>query len=174
MAPALLTVPVPDLDVVVRRHLDPARETPVPPAPEDHLAHVLLLTPFGDRDELTDGVRSELRRFFGDVTPFPFTIDVPGGRDDADPLTPSPAAPFRQLALALARRFPEHHSVMSAFEAVPHVVVPALGDEGLTRVVQALAEALPLSAYAQEAALLWSEPDGCETLEIFPFGTTAA
>jgi hypothetical protein len=175
MAHSLLTVPVPDLDAVMRPRLVEKFPELVPAAPEDHVAHVTLLSPFVAREDLTPGVLAELRRFFADVTPFPFTLTelsmFPRGEVY---LAPSPSAPFRQLALGLARRFPEHLSLSGTFEVVPHVVVPTLGDESLEQLGDLLTTVLPVTTYAQEAALTWSEPGASETLEVFPFGTTAA
>ncbi len=176
MAHSLLTVPVPELDPVVRPRLERVAPESLPVDPDDPVAQITLLTPFADRDALTEGVLAELRWFFADVTPFGFALAevnrFPGG---AAYLAPSPAAPFRQLSHELARRFPEYPPYGGAYdEVVPHLRVPLLEGEDVDSLQQGLGPTLPITAYAQEAALFWWEPGAIELLETFPFGITAA
>lgn len=176
MAHSLLTVPVPELDAVVRRRLALAAPEQLPLEADDTAAHITLLSPFGDREHLTAGVLAELRRFFSDVTPFDYRLTrvsrFPGG---AVYVTPEPAGPFRQLTLELTRRFPEHPPHAGAFdEVVPHVGVPLLPEEVLADVEGELVDRLPIAARAREAALFWWEDGACGTLETFPFGISAA
>lgn len=176
MAHAFLMVPVPELDTVVRRRLALADPEHLPLQDDDAAAHVTLLTPFGGREELTEGVLAELRRFFADVTPFDYRLTrvsrFPGG---SVYLTPEPAAPFRKLTLGLTRRFPEHPPWAGTFdEVVPHLDVPLLPDEDVADVEAELADRLPLTVQARQAALSWWEDGACGTLETFPFGTSAA
>jgi hypothetical protein len=176
MAHSLLTVPVPELDPVVRPRLRLRSPDEVPEDDEDPVAHVTLLGPFAARADLTDGLLAELRRLFADVTPFSFELTAvsrfPGG---SVYLAPSPAAPFRQLTHELTRRFPEYPPYGGAFdEVVPHLTVPLPPEESPDALEQLLAPRLPLTAHAREAALYWWEPGECQTLQTFPFGTTAA
>lgn len=176
MAHSLLTVPVPELDKVVRDRLAHRSPEDLPLEPGDTVAHVTLLGPFARREQITAGVLTELGRFFADVTPFSYALTgvsrFPGGTVY---LSPSPAAPFRQLTHELARRFPEHPPYGGAFgDVVPHLSIPLLPDEDLETVERELAPMLPVTAYAREAALYWWEPGAGGTLEVFPFGTTAA
>jgi hypothetical protein len=176
MPHSLLTVPVPELDRVVRSRLALRSPDDVPADDDDPVAHITLLSPFADRAQLTAGVLSELRWFFADVTPFSFTLTsvnrFPGGTVY---LAPSPATPFRQLTHELFRRFPEYPPYGGAFgDVVPHLSVPLLEGEDLEGVERELTPMLPVSAHAQEAALSWWEPGSSGTIETFPFGTTAA
>lgn len=176
MAHSLLMVPVPELDAVVRRRLTQAEPEHLPLAADDTAAHITLLAPFGSREEATEGVLAELRRFFSDVTPFDYRLTrvsrFPGGTVY---VTPEPATPFRQLAVELTHRFPEHrHSADALHDVVPHLSVPLLPDEDLAGVEAELGGRLPLAVRAQEAALYWWEDGACGTLERFPFGTSAA
>jgi len=176
MAHSLLMVPVPELDAVVRRRLELREPEHLPLQADDIAAHVTLLAPFGSREQVTEGVLAELRRFFSDVTPFDYKLTrvsrFPGGTVY---VTPEPAAPFRQLTLELTRRFPEHPPYAGAFgDVVPHLSVPLLPDEDVTDVEAELADRLPVSVHAQEAALYWWEDGACGTLETFAFGTSAA
>lgn len=176
MAHSLLTVPVPELDTVVRRRLERCAPEHLPLEADDTVAHITLLGPFGNREQVTEGVLAELRRFFSDVTPFDYRLTrvsrFPGGTVY---VTPEPAAPFRQLTLGLTRRFPEHPPHLGAFDdVVPHLGVPLLPDEDVADVEAELAGRLPVTVRAHEAALYWWEDGACGTLESFPFGTSAA
>ncbi len=156
MAHSVLLIPVPQLERVV-------------PA-----AHLTLLGPFAGREEVTDGLLSELEEFFGDVTPFEFRLDrvsrFPGGTVY---LPPHPAAPFRSLTHELFRRFPEYPPYANEFDdVVPHVSVAH--DEDPDAVQLRLAAWLPTQVRAAEAALVWFEDGGTRTLATFPFGTSAA
>ena len=176
MAHSLLSLPVPELDTLVRPRLLRRSPEEVPADRHDPVAHVTLLSPFADRAELTEGVLAELRWFFADVTPFTFTLmslnRFPSGTVY---LAPSPPAPFRQLTLELARRFPEYPPYGGAFDdVVPHLSIPVAEGEDLEDLGLELEPLLPLTAHAREAALYWWEPGSCGTIETFPFGTTAA
>lgn len=156
MAHSVLLIPVPRLALAVPH------------------AHVTLLGPFADLDEITDGMLSELEVFFGDVTPFRFRLEklarFPGGTVY---LAPEPSAPFRSLTHELYRRFPEYPPYSGAFDdVVPHVSVAQ--DEDPAEVRRRLDAWLPLDAPANQAALVWFEETGPRTLATFPFGTSAA
>lgn len=176
MAHSLLMVPVPELDAVVRRRLGLREPEHLPLEAEDAAAHITLLGPFGTREEITEGVLAELSRFFAEVMPFDYKLTrvsrFPGGTVY---VSPEPAAPFRQLTMGLARRFPEHPPYAGAFDdVVPHLSVPLLPDEEVADVEAELADRLPVAARAQEASLYWWEDGACGTLATFPFGTSAA
>ena len=176
MPHSLLSVPVPELDALVRARLRLRSPEEVPEDDDDPVAHVTLLGPFADREALTPGVLSELRWFFADVTPFTFALTsvnrFPGGTVY---LAPTPAAPFRQLTHELHRRFPEYPPYGGAFDdVVPHLSVPLLDGEELASVEHEVAGRLPVQAQARAAALYWWEPGSSGTIETFPFGTSVA
>jgi hypothetical protein len=176
MAFSALLIPVPELESVVRPRL--ARRTPemVSDDAEETHAHVTLLAPFAAREEITEGVLSELQSFFSDVTPFTFALTsvcaFPGGTVY---LSPEPAAPFRALTHALFRRFPEFPPYGGAFdEIVPHLSIPLPEGERLDQLRFVLAPRLPITAQAREATLFWFEAGNSRSLETYPFGTSAA
>lgn len=175
MAHMLLVVPVPELDDLVRPRLASTTPELLRATDDEPVAHIALLNPFGTGEDPTPGVVAELRRLFGDVTPFPFKLTrvsrFPGG---AAYLTPEPAAPFRALTLQLGRRFPEYPLAESLEHVVPHLTVPLLPGEDVDDVEAALAERLPVEAYANGAALIRVAGETRDTVERFSFGTSAA
>jgi len=183
MAHSLLLIPVPELEPVVLPRIE-RRSGPyfAPDADTAHevAAHITLLGPFADLPAIDCGLVAELAEFFGDVLPFRFQLTgltrFPGG---APYLSPSPAGPFRQLTHELFRNFPEYPPYEGQFdEIIPHLSIPLSGetDEGteLEQLHFELETRLPVDAYAREARLFWWEPGASRTLEVFPFGTTAA
>ena len=127
----------------------------VPADPDDTVAHITLLGPFAGLSDLTDGVLDELERFFADVTAFDFRLTgihtFPGGTVY---LSPSPAAPFRQLTHELSRLFPEHPPYGGAFDdVVPHLTVPMSEGEDVAALEFELGSRFPISTYAREAVL---------------------
>jgi 2'-5' RNA ligase len=176
MAHSLVMVPVPELDPVVRART--ARATPEHPLPgaDEILAHITLLGPFAALDDIDDGLLGELRRFFSDVTPFPFELtgvhQFPGGEVY---LSPTPSAPFRQLTHALAQLFPEFPPYGGAFDdVVPHLTVPVPTGESIDQLKFELHDRFPIATQARLASLFWWDPGASRTLGTFPFGTSAA
>lgn len=165
---SLLVVPLPGL----------ARAVPRLAALEEPAPFVCLLDPF--EPTLDPGTLEELRRMFADVVPFSVEItgvsEFPGGPTY---LAPRPGAPFRHLTHEVGRHFPEVPHRPTSFTDTPHVRLPRRADETLDQVAGELAEVLPTSVVAREAAL-WRDgvgPTGrrlVEVLETFPFGTSAA
>ena len=139
-------------------------------------AHLTLLAPFAPRDELTDGVVTELDGLFADVVPFPFELSR-ASRFPEGPayLAPDPPAPFRHLVNELGRAFPEYPPYEGRFdEVVPHVTVPLRNGEGLDDLQRLVDDHGPVRALAAEAQLVWVDGEGVEVVAHFPFGTTAA
>ncbi|WP_148573193.1 2'-5' RNA ligase family protein [Nocardioides caldifontis] len=169
----LLPVPVADWLVAGRAMTDGYAAGLVVPA------HVTLLVPFVPRDELTDGVLTELEALFGDVVPFSFELARASRFPDGPVyLAPDPAAPFRHLVMELARAFPEHPPDEGRFDGVvPHLTVPLREDEQLDDLQHLLDAQGPVRALASEAQLVWVDGTAEEVVEVvarFPFGTTAA
>ena len=176
MPHSLVTIPVPELEAVVRPRLERFAPQDVPADPDDTVAHITLLGPFVALSDLTEGVLDELERFFADVTPFEYALtgihQFPGGKVY---LSPSPAAPFRHLTHELARLFPEQPPYGDAFdEVVPHLSVPIPEGETIESLEFELGPRFPLTTYARRAALFWWEPGASRTLATFSFGTSAA
>ncbi len=129
-------------------------------------AHISLLTPFGADNRPTAGEIEDVAAFFADVVPFTYALsDVcvfPGG---ARYLSPEPPGVFSRLTHRLHRLFPEYPPYGGDYDVVvPHLTIPD----------DAVVGALPITAYAGEAALLHVDGDEAAVWETFPFGTTAA
>lgn len=141
------------------------------------MPHVVLVEPFADRVDLTEGVRAELGAYFADVVPFSVRIThLTRLPDGSASLVLDSTAPLRNLAHGLTERFPELPTRRAGFADVPHVEVSAEPGDGLDRLEHDLAPWLPGVTLAREAALWWvgDESDDVRALARFPFGTTAA
>lgn len=165
---SLLVVPLPGL----------ARTVPRLAALPEPAPFVSLLDPF--RPDVDAGALQELRRVFADVVPFWVELtgasEFPGGPTY---LAPRPSAPFRHLTHEVSHHFPEVPHRPTSFTDTPHVRVPRRGDETLEDVARELANALPTSVLATEAALWRDEEDSSggrlvSVVATFPFGTSAA
>jgi 2'-5' RNA ligase len=176
VAHSIVTIPVPEVEWLVRPRLALQDPRLIPADEDDTVAHLTVLGPFTTLAEIDDGTIAELTRFFADVTAFRFTLtgvhQFPGG---AVYLGPEPAAPFRQLTHALHRRFPHHPPYGGAFDdVVPHLTVPMPDGEETAALEFELGSRFPISTYAREAVLFWWEPGASRTIATFPFGTSAA
>lgn len=176
MAFSALQIPVPELESVVRPRLERRSPEHVGDQPDETYAHITLLAPFAPKEELTAGLRAELRAIFSDVTAFTFALTsvctFPGGTIY---LSPEPAAPFRALTHELFRQFPEYPPYGGEFdEIVPHLSIPMPDGDDPDQLRFLLGPRLPITAQAREAALFWYEAGATRTLETFTFGTSAA
>jgi hypothetical protein len=176
MAISALQIPVPELESVVRPRLERRSPGLVGGGSDDTHAHITLLAPFAAKEDLTEGLRSELRELFSDVTAFTFALtsvcEFPGGTVY---LAPEPAAPFRALTHELFRRFPEYPPYGGEFDdIVPHLSIPMPDGDDPDQLRFLLNPRLPITARAQEAVLFWYEAGASRTLETFSFGTSAA
>jgi 2'-5' RNA ligase len=149
-------------------------------APGTVQAHITLLGPFVQREEMDDRLLGDLRDLFAGTAPFTFTLDGPPGTLDDGTLClePRPAEPFVRLTHALEAAYPEHPAYGGAFaQPRPHLTLAyawartgsgaTAAEEGLT---EALAPLLPLTLTASTACLNWYAPFASETVGSFPFG----
>ena len=125
-------------------------------------AHIPLLDPFLDAEDVDEGVIAELRELFADLVPFAFILGEPARFPDGETyLPPQPVNVFRRITHSLRRAFPELIGATTSLDTViPHLTLP----EG------ALVPT-PLEVHAREALLLG---EGGVTIATFRFGTTAA
>jgi len=128
-------------------------------------AHIMLVERFLVAAAVNDGVISELREFFADLTPFAYVLtemaEFPNG---VRYLPPQPVGVFRRITHGLRRSFPEViESTTSLDTVVPHLTLP-----------ENVEVPTPLEVHAQEALLLLGTGEHQAVLATFRFGTSAA
>lgn len=152
------------------------RDTYDPAAIAGMPAHITLLYPFKQPDEVSELLLDELRLLFGSCTPFGFSLVGTGRFPGVLYLAPEPAVPFRELTGAIVEWYPETPPYGGAFsDPVPHLTVAhATGEEELHSIERELHRAssgmLPIRAYAGEVWLV-EKHDGRWNRHIsFPLG----
>jgi 2'-5' RNA ligase superfamily protein len=128
-------------------------------------AHIVLLAPFLDVEAVDEGVVTELREFFAELTPFAYVLtdaaEFPGGQRY---LPPQPVGVFRRITHSLRRTFPEVIGRATSLDTVvPHLSLP---DD--------VEVPTPLEVHAREALLLHGPDPDPRTLATFRFGESAA
>ncbi len=128
-------------------------------------AHIMLVDRFLTADEVDEGVISELREFFADLTPFAYVLtEVAEFPNGVRYLPPQPVGVFRRISLGLRRSFPEViESTTSLDTVVPHLTLP-----------KDVEVPTPLEVHAREARLLVGTGENEAVLATFRFGTSAA
>jgi hypothetical protein len=148
-----LIVMVPEAEPLVRpfraRH-DPSAAAGVP-------AHITVLYPFLAPDAVDAGVREDLRALFRGFAPIPFALVSIRRFPDVLYLAPDPDEPFRQLTLAIWRRYQTPPYGGTWPDIVPHLSVAQIADAAqLDRVAGEFEPAahrmLPIAAVANEIA----------------------
>ena len=142
-----MIVVVPEAEAAVgelRRRYDSSAALGVP-------AHITVLFPFLDTDELDDEVIAE---FFADFAPFDFVLDrVERWEEGIVWLHPEPSEPFVDLTLAVWRRWPHRPPYGGAHDTViPHLSV---SETPIPVDVQ-----LPIASHVDEIALMEEGPEG--------------
>ncbi len=89
-------------------------------------AHITLLDPFLDADDVDEGVIAELRELFADLVPFAYVLGEPARFPDGEQyLPPQPVTVFRRITHSLRRAFPEVIGPATSLDTVvPHLPVP--------------------------------------------------
>jgi hypothetical protein len=125
-------------------------------------AHITLVDPFLDAEDVDDGVIAELRELFADLVPFGYVLGDPARfPNGVEYLPPQPVNVFRRIIHRLRRAFPEVIGPATSLDAVvPHLSLPEAHDVPT-----------PLEVHAREAVLLG---DGGVSIATFRFGTSAA
>jgi 2'-5' RNA ligase len=166
-----LVVMVPEAEPLVRpfraRH-DPSAAAGVP-------AHITLLYPFLAPDAVDARVRDGLRALFSGFAPISFALASIRRFPDVLYLAPDPDEPFRQLTLAIWRRYQTPPYGGKWPDIVPHLSVAQIADAAqLDRVADEFAPAaarqLPITADASVVTLLENRSGRWETCEIFDLG----
>ena len=167
-----LIIVVPEAEELVspfRSRHDPSAAVGVP-------AHITLLHPFRQPDDITGAVIDGLRRCFARFAPFDFALEALRRFPQALYLAPEPAEPFRQLTRVIWERHPETPPYGGRYpDIVPHL---SLGDRldqaALDRIEAEFARAargrLPVWARATEVTLLENRNGRWQTRLRLPLG----
>ncbi len=136
-------------------------------------AHVTLLYPFTDSDQLPAGRIHELRDVFESLPVFEVEFGETAWFENLDRavlwLKPVPSEPFVAITEALEREFPEHPAYAGRFDSViPHLTV-ATGDNraGLLQVERDVQRHLPIVARIQAAQLYEHRSEGWRLRDTF-------
>jgi len=137
-------------------------------------AHVTLLYPFTDSDQLPAGRIHELTDVFESLPVFEVEFAETAWFENLDRavlwLKPAPSEPFVAITEALEREFPEHPAYAGRFDSViPHLTV-ATGDNraGLVQLERDVQRHLPIVARIQAAQLYEHRPGGWCLRDTFP------
>jgi hypothetical protein len=153
------------------------RDRYAPGATFDAPAHITLIYPFKPLAELDVSVHHALRTCCGGFLPFAFTLSSLEYFPDLTVyLTPDPAAPFRELTLALWARFPETPPYRGRYPTiVPHLTLGRAADpaSAVTIAQDFAAAALdksPIRAHAAQVALMDTSAGVWQLRTSFPLG----
>ena len=165
-----VVVPVPSAEEGLarwRQRFDPSGRLGMP-------AHITLLSPFLDPDQLTPAVLSRLRQLCGQRASIRVEFKRLGRFPDTLYLDPDPAAPFRELTETISGEWPSHQPYGGAFaEIIPHLTV-AHGVEAdvLRDIERELRSRLPIVAQLDAAELFWFDGDRWQSRARLPFAPT--
>jgi hypothetical protein len=163
----VIQVPVPGLELLVRRHVLAANPGVSVPDDMTGCAHITLLGPFVDRQDVDVELLSALEELLAPFSAFTFELShvdrFPSGLIY---LAPNPSDPFERLTETLAAAFPDWPPYGGAFDdVVPHM---SIGESLPKSDVDSLEERLPIVATADEVTLTWWSHDTIATLATFP------
>ena len=126
-------------------------------------AHVTVLSPFVDGNEIDEGALAQL---FGMFPAFAFVLDRIARWDDGSVwLHPEPSQPFADLTAAVWQRWPDY----PPYEGTVDLVIPHLTVSETPIEVQLN---LPIASHARNVALIEEKPDRrWVTRQAFPLRT---
>jgi len=163
-----LLIPFPETEATVSPHreeLDPSATIGIP-------AHVTLLSPFLDPDEIDETVEDRLRTLFRARDPFQVTFKRTRRFPDVLWLAPSPPGPFRSLTRTLCAEFPPlqpYGGRFTADEATPHLTVgDGMHELDMDDIAALLRPGLPIHAMATEAWLMVGSDEHWELRSRYP------
>jgi 2'-5' RNA ligase len=165
----VLLAPVEEAEPVVKRWREEFDET----AAEGIPAHIPVLFPFVDREELDDQVLGAVGEVLSRHRAIDFRLsEVRGFPDGNVYLSPDPEAPFRRLTEAIWKRWPDHPPYEGRFdEIIPHLTVAIEPPEQrAAEIERSLRAALPISAHVSRVELLTYEPGRWRRLAEFNLG----
>ena len=168
-----LLITVPDSEPLVasfRSRFDLSAERGLP-------AHITILWPFADPDDLSGTMMRDLHLFFAGQSAFEYQLSGLCGFRDVIYLAPSPMNAFINLTRATTARFPKYPPYGGAFEnPIPHLTIaqsPPAEDLGTVcrEAFAAIGPHLPLRLEASAASLAIKRDGRWSVAETFPFGS---
>ena len=149
----VVRLPIPTALERIRRRRDPVAGVGVP-------AHVTILYPFVDPDQLGAGVRRQLAAIAARHAPFRVRFERVGLWPGVVYLAPEPARPFSRLTEDLVAVFPQHPPYGGAFqEVVPHLTITESAEAPLDEIAAAAARSLPFERPVTRLEVLVEGPD---------------
>ena len=170
-----LVVLVPEAEDLVhpfRTKLDPSAAQGMP-------AHITLLFPFKQSDEIDASVQDELRACLARFPRFHFSLTtIRRFQPGVLYLAPDPDVPFREITRAIWDRYPETPPYGGKFtRTIPHLTVAQVeGQELLDPVAEAFMRAsegrLPIRSTAAEIALMDNRSGCWQVRYLFPLANS--
>jgi 2'-5' RNA ligase len=148
--------------LVIPRAIERVRRAAVPGASLGVPAHVTILYPFLEPDELSAEIHAELAAMAGEVQAFEVRFGTVSRWPGVVYLEPEPRAPFTALIERVAARFPDHPPYGGAIdEVIPHLTV-AEAAEGPSPLepLDAIQAALPFRTPARALDVIAQGMDG--------------
>lgn len=163
-----LLILVPEAEPLVdhwRQRFDPSALVGVP-------AHITVLSPFLDADELVPETIAELRALFAGHDAFDVQFHGFGQFPGLLYLDPEPAEPIRALTEAVVARWPERQPYGGAYEGItPHLTICyELTPQLAVEIVGDVDAGLPVTSRVAEVHLLMSDGEQWGRRESFALG----
>lgn len=170
---SVLVVPIRAFEPLVRARHEHYDRDYVSGDPTFAHAHITLLGPWLQVNEITPRALEMVREIASDTAPF----EVRFARVATFPngiihLVPEPEEPFATLTEKIWGAFPAYPPYAGQFGVVqPHLTLDAVGAGVTEAVVRGwVADLLPLRVRADRLHVSWYEAGRCQTLAVFPFG----
>ena len=146
-----LLVPVPEAEPYVQKHRFRHDSVALRGVP----AHITVLYPFMTPEELSDSAGAAVRRVLDRFPEFRFRLTrLERFPEGATYLAPEPAAPFVDLTMAIAERFPAYPPYGGVFaDVIPHLTVAQTPDAPADELAE-IERHLPIRCVAREAWLM--------------------
>lgn len=162
MSQSVILIPVPSADLIIgkwREQYDSVALRGIP-------AHITLLFPFKNPQEITEEVLGKLRNIFIDVNPFSFTLESVHTFPNVIFLEPNPRDPFIRLTEAIEKNFPENPPYEGKYPSInPHTTIAQLSDDQEINVIKRniskdINKFLPIQSRATEAWIMVEGENG--------------
>lgn len=169
MSETALVLPFPAAEQVVgrwREQFDPSASLGVP-------AHLTVLYPWLDSEQLDDSVLGTLRELVSQVAACDLQLTAFGRFDRTLWLAPTPEDPTHRLTALVSGRWPEHQPYGGEFGSTPvaHLTVGhEIDPDSLGHVVADVSARLPVTGRVEHVALLVRDGERWAEHSTYPLG----